>query len=146
MSPKTADYIPSGGGVIAMLLGCTLMTLLWRTLLQREALKVFRENMDLFSDNCLQSRHTLFLISYSKYRFTSLKQKCWRLFLPHYIYNGNIFPSLNPAKNFQFISRWTESTKSSAVGPYHRAVINTKMKLRARCCGNFEFIIFLWEF
>ena len=46
MSPKTADYIPSGGGVIATLLGCTLMTLLWRTLLQREALKVFRENMD----------------------------------------------------------------------------------------------------
>ena len=45
MSPKTADYIPSGGGVIATLLGCTLMTLLWRTLLQREALKVFRENM-----------------------------------------------------------------------------------------------------
>ena len=63
MSPKTADYIPSGGGVIATLLGCTLMTLLWRTLLQREALKDFRENMDLFSDNYLQSRHTLFLIS-----------------------------------------------------------------------------------
>ena len=63
MSPKTADYIPSGRGVIATLLGCTLMTVLWRTLLQREALKVFRENMDLISDNCLQSRHTLFLIS-----------------------------------------------------------------------------------
>ena len=36
-----------------------------------------------------------------------------------YIYNGIIFPSLNPAKNFQFISRWIESTKSSTVGPNH---------------------------
>ena len=35
------------------------------------------------------------------------------------IYTGNIFPSLNPAKIFQFISRWIESTKSSAVGPNH---------------------------
>ena len=35
------------------------------------------------------------------------------------IYNGIIFPSLNPAKIFQFISRWTESTKSSALGPDH---------------------------
>ena len=37
--------------------------------------------------------------------------------LLHYIYNGIIFPSLNPAKIFQFNSRWTESTKSSAVVP-----------------------------
>ena len=37
-----------------------------------------------------------------------------------YIYNSIIFPSLNPAKNFQFISRWTESTKSSAVDPNHK--------------------------
>ena len=37
----------------------------------------------------------------------------------YYIYNGIIFPSLNPAKFFQFISRWIESTKSSAVGPNH---------------------------
>ena len=36
-----------------------------------------------------------------------------------YIYNGIIFPSLNPAKIFQFNSWWTESTKSSAVGPNH---------------------------
>ena len=35
------------------------------------------------------------------------------------IYNGIIFPSLNPAKIFQFISRWTESPKSSALGPNH---------------------------
>ena len=35
------------------------------------------------------------------------------------IYNDIIFPSLNPAKIFQFNSRWTESTKSSAVGPNH---------------------------
>ena len=39
--------------------------------------------------------------------------------LHYYIYNGNIFPSLNPAKIVQFISRWTESTKSPAVGPNH---------------------------
>ena len=55
----------------------------------------------------------------------------------HYIYNGNIFPSLNPAKNFQFISRWTESTKSSAVGPNHRAVINTSNEVKSPL---------LWEF
>ena len=54
-----------------------------------------------------------------------------------YIYNGNIFPSLNPAKNFQFISRWTESTKSSAVGPNHRAVINTSNEVKNPL---------LWEF
>ena len=53
------------------------------------------------------------------------------------IYNGNIFPSLNPAKIFQFISRWTESTKSSAVGPNHRAVINTSNEVRSPL---------LWEF
>ena len=53
------------------------------------------------------------------------------------IYNGNIFPSLNPAKNFQFISRWTESTKSSAVGPNHRAVINTSNEVKSPL---------LWEF
>ena len=53
------------------------------------------------------------------------------------IYNGNIFPSLNPAKNFQFISRWTESTKSSAVGPNHRAVINTSNEIKSPL---------LWEF
>ena len=41
------------------------------------------------------------------------------LYSLHFIYNGIIFPSLNPAKIFQFISRWTESTKSSAVGPNH---------------------------
>ena len=35
------------------------------------------------------------------------------------IYNGIIFPSLNPAKNFQFIFQWTESTKRSAVEPNH---------------------------
>ena len=53
------------------------------------------------------------------------------------IYNGNIFPSLNPAKIFQFISRWTESTKSSAVGPNHRAVINTSNEVKSPL---------LWEF
>ena len=42
-----------------------------------------------------------------------------KMILCCYIYNGNIFPSLNPAKIFQFISRWTESTKSPAVGPNH---------------------------
>ena len=54
-----------------------------------------------------------------------------------YIYNGNIFPSLNPAKNYQFISRWTESTKSSAVGPNHRAVINASNEVKSPL---------LWEF
>ena len=58
------------------------------------------------------------------------------LLLP-YIYNGNIFPSLNPANFFQFISRWTESTKSSAVGPNHRAVINTSNEVKSPL---------LWEF
>ena len=53
------------------------------------------------------------------------------------IYNGNIFPSLNPAKIFQFIYRWTESTKSSAVGPNHRAVINTSNEVKSTL---------LWEF
>ena len=53
------------------------------------------------------------------------------------INNGNIFPSLNPAKIFQFISRWTESTKSSAVGPNHRAVINTSIEVKSPL---------LWEF
>ena len=53
------------------------------------------------------------------------------------IYNGDIFPSLNPAKIFQFISRWTESTKSSAVGPNHRAVINTSNEVKSPL---------LWEF
>ena len=53
------------------------------------------------------------------------------------IYNGNIFPSLNPAKIFQFISQWTESTKSSAVGPNHRAVINTSNEVKSPL---------LWEF
>ena len=59
--------------------------------------------------------------------------------LPSYqnIYNGNIFPSLNPAKIFQFISRWTESTKSLAVGPNHRAVINTANEVKSPL---------LWEF
>ena len=53
------------------------------------------------------------------------------------IYNGNIFPSLNPAKIFQFISRWIESTKSSAAGPNHRAVINTSNEVKSPL---------LWEF
>ena len=44
---------------------------------------------------------------------------------------------MNPAKNFQFISRWTESTKSSAVGPNHRAVINTSNEVKSPL---------LWEF
>ena len=55
----------------------------------------------------------------------------------YYIYNGNIFPSLNPAKIFQFISRWIESTKSSAAGPNHRAVINTSNEVKSPL---------LWEF
>ena len=50
-------------------------------------------------------------------------QFCWKgrknVVTITYIYNGIIFPSLNPAKIFQFISQWTESTKSSAVGPNH---------------------------
>ena len=54
-----------------------------------------------------------------------------------YIYNGNICPSLNPAKIFQFISRWIESTKSSAVGPNRRAVINTSNEVKSPL---------LWEF
>ena len=54
-----------------------------------------------------------------------------------YIYNGNIFPSLNPTIFFQFISRWIESTKSSAVGPNHRAVINTSNEVKSPL---------LWEF
>ena len=53
------------------------------------------------------------------------------------IYNGNIFPSLNPAKIFQFISRWTESTKSSAVGPNHRAVINTSNEVKSPLLWDF---------
>ena len=53
------------------------------------------------------------------------------------IYNGNIFPSLNPAKIFQFICRWTESTKSSAVGPNHRAVINTSNEVKSPLLWNF---------
>ena len=57
--------------------------------------------------------------------------------VPYSIYNGKIFPSLNPAKIFQFISRWTESTKSSAVGPNHRAVINTSNEVKSPL---------LWEF
>ena len=57
--------------------------------------------------------------------------------LSKYIYNGNICPSLNPAKIFQFISRWIESTKSSAVGPNHRAVINTSNEVKSPL---------LWEF
>ena len=59
------------------------------------------------------------------------------LTLYHNIYNGNIFPSLNPAKIFQFISRWTESTKSSAVGPNYRAMINTSNEVKSPL---------LWEF
>ena len=47
------------------------------------------------------------------------------------IYNGNIFPSLNPAKIFQFISQWIESTKSSAIRPNHRAVINTSNEVKS---------------
>ena len=53
------------------------------------------------------------------------------------IYNGNIFPSLNPAKIFQFISRWIESTKSSVVWPNHRVVINTSNEVKSPL---------LWEF
>ena len=56
------------------------------------------------------------------------------------IYNGNIFPSLNPAKIFQFISRWTESTKSPAVGPNNRAVINTSNEAKSPLLR--EFIIY----
>ena len=44
---------------------------------------------------------------------------------------------MNPAKIFQFISRWTESTKSSAVVPNHRAVINTSNEVKSPL---------LWEF
>ena len=54
-----------------------------------------------------------------------------------YIYNGIIFPSLNPAKNVPFNSQWTESTKSSAVGPNHCAVINTSNEVKCPL---------LWEF
>ena len=60
------------------------------------------------------------------------------------IYNDNIFLSLNPAKIFQFISQWTESTKSSAVGPNHCAVINTSNEVKSPLLWDFEFIIFLW--
>ena len=34
-----------------------------------------------------------------------------------YIYNGNIFPSLNPAKRTPIIGQWTELTWSVAVLP-----------------------------
>ena len=65
------------------------------------------------------------------------QSRCYHSHIWINIYNGNIFPSLNPAKIFQVISRWTESTKSSAVGPNHRAVINTSNEVKSPL---------LWEF
>ena len=62
------------------------------------------------------------------------------------IYNGNIFPSLNPAKIVQFISRWTVNKKSGSWTELHAQWLIHQMKLRARYCGNFEFIIILCEF
>ena len=56
---------------------------------------------------------SIFIASYAIIRAKSSEVSIFN------IYNGIIFPSLNPAKIFQFISRWTESTKSSAVGPNH---------------------------
>ena len=53
------------------------------------------------------------------------------------IYNGIIFPSLNPDKIFQFNSRWIESTKSSAVGPNHMREITTSNQVKCPL---------LWEF
>ena len=64
-------------------------------------------------------------------------EKDYQLVLRTNIYNGNIFPSLNTAKIFQFISRWIESTKSSAAGPNHRVVINTSNEVKSPL---------LWEF
>ena len=41
----------------------------------------------------------------STYSFCLCVEYIKNIGLPSYIYNGNIFPSLNPAKIFQFISR-----------------------------------------
>ena len=62
------------------------------------------------------------------------------------IYNRIIFTSLNPAKNFQFISWSTVNKKFGSWAESHAQWLIHKMKLRARYCGNFEFITFLWEF
>ena len=64
-----------------------------------------------------------------------------------YIYNGIIFPSLSPAKIFQFNSRWTESIKKfdGRAESLAQWLIH-QMKLSVRYCENFEFITFLREF
>ena len=77
------------------------------------------------------------LINHASYQISNSSHCSTTILSKHNIYNGNIFPSLNPAKIFQFISRWTESTKSSAVGPNHRAVINTSNEVKSPL---------LWEF
>ena len=45
----------------------------WRTFLQREALKVYQKKAWIcsLSENCLQSRHTLFLIPFLKVKFAN---------------------------------------------------------------------------
>ena len=51
---------------------------------------MFKIQASLFKN---RMRHTLILISYSKYRFKSLKQKCWWLiFLAMYAEKSSVYP------------------------------------------------------
>ena len=62
MFPKTADYIPSGG-VIATLLGCALSVTVMENVGAARSFESFQRKHGFVGDNCLESRHTLFLIS-----------------------------------------------------------------------------------
>ena len=94
--------------------------------------KLLIENRSRAGHNYKQSSNTTVLCIFN--------EKIIRILV--YIYNGNIFPSLNPAKIFQFISRWTGSTKSLAVGLNHHAVINTSNEVKSPLLWEFWIYIF----
>ena len=98
---------------------------------QTLVVKIYPINFLLFFFVFPQSLQNVIALAYFSFKM------CHKFKTRLNIYNGNIFPSLNPAKIFQFIYRWTESTKSSAAGPNHRAVINTSNEVKSPL---------LWEF
>ena len=57
------------------------------------------------------------------------------------IYTGIIFPSLNPAKNFQFNSQLPLSKSSAAVGQITCAMIDASNEVRVFLIYNFFWII-----
>ena len=104
------------------------------TLLRVKILKAFRSPFN--------GRNKIICLLYIDWGLKYFKQ-----FIPFInIYNVNIFPSLNPAKIFSSFPDEQSQQKVRQLDRITAQWLIHQMKLRARYCGNFEFIIFLWGF